>query len=67
MQLTYETLNELMGFDISDDSFFSEGTVILLDGSAWELVAVVGCDLLFKPSDDTDTAQENNYFFYKRA
>lgn len=67
MLLTYETLDEIIGFNISDDCFFSDGTVILLDGSAWELVETVGDQLVFEPSDDIETAIANIEFFYDRA
>lgn len=67
MRMTMENLDELMGFAISEDSFFSEGTVIMIDGSAWELIEMVGSDLIFETSDDLEAAQENNKFFYDRS
>ena len=66
MKLSYEQLNELKGYDLSGDSFFSEGTVILIDGGAYELIEEIGCDLFFEPSSDIDTASENDLFFYGR-
>ena len=67
MIVTYEQLDELMGFDITEDSFFSDGTVIILDGSAWEVKDMVGGMISFMLSDDVTTGQENNDFFYDRA
>ena len=67
MKLTNEGLNEIKGYNLSDDSFFSEGTVITLDGSAYELVEICGDQLFFEPSDDLKTAKENDKFYFERA
>ena len=67
MLLTNEALNEIMGYNISEDSFFSEGTVIMFDDAVWELTDVVGDQLVFKQSFDVRTAKVNNEFFYERS
>ncbi len=67
MLFTYETINEVVGFPISEDSFFSEGTVLMIDGCAWELVEVCGDQLVFAASDDIETAETNMEYFYNRV
>jgi len=67
LKLTNESLDELMGFTISDDSLFSEGTVLAIDGGAWELVAICGTELVFEPHDSPEAAMANNLFFWERA
>ena len=65
--ISYADLNEMLGFNISDDSFFSEGSSIVIDGQGWELVEVVGCMLVFTDHDDFETAQDDMDFFYERS
>jgi len=67
MLLTNEQLDEVMGFVISEDGFFSEGVVILLDGGAWELVEQCGDQLVFEMSEEIEDAIQNMEFFYDRA
>ena len=67
MKLTYEQLDSLLGFPISEDSFFSEGGVIAYDGQAWELTEVVGDQLFFEASDAFETARKNMDFFSGRS
>lgn len=64
--LTAEALDSFFFGPISEDSFFSVGTVIALDGGAWELVETCGSDFIFKASDDITTANENLEFFAER-
>ena len=64
LYLREDDLNNVMGFKITNNSFFSVGTLILIDGHAWELVETVGSDYIFKPSDDDKTAEKNNLFFF---
>lgn len=67
MLLRNEELDSIMGFAISEDGFFSEGTVIAFDGGAWELTEQVGDQLVFEPSDEIEAAIANVYFFQDRA
>lgn len=67
--ITCEELDEIMGFNITDDCFFSEGTVIMYDGQPIHLKEQVGCQLVFKwgDSEQLKEAQENLEFFYERS
>ena len=65
--ISYKDLDEILGFNISEDSFFSEGSTIMFDGFAWELVEVVGDMMVFKTIDDVEQAEEDMDFFYERS
>ena len=64
--LNCEELDTLVGFNLSEDSFFSEGTIIRFGGGAWELLDTVGDCLMFGPSNDDKTSFENMQFFFNR-
>ena len=48
MTLTYSQLDDYFSGALSNHSFFSTGTVIILDGLAWELVEVIGDQYFFR-------------------
>lgn len=67
--ITNEQLDEILGFSISDDSFFSEGCVIMFDGLPVHLKEAVGDQLIFEyvNAEQRFDAQKNLEFFYDRS
>ena len=66
MILTYTQLDELVGYYISDDTFFREGAHIMLDGSAWVLAEECGEYIILKETNDIARAIEDMRFFDSR-
>lgn len=66
MKLTGEQLNEFFFGDLAGDSLFGTGTVIMIDGCAWELTEIVDDQYFFSSSDDIETAAANLNFFAER-
>jgi len=67
MVLTHTQLDDLIGFDISDDTFFSEGAHIILDGAAWVLAEECGEYIILKETNDISRAIEDMTFFSRRG
>ena len=68
MILTSEQLDEVLGIDLAYNPFFSEGTAIMIDGTAWRLTDIVGDVYCFSSCSDIEESKTNmDYFFNIKA